>query len=141
MIHYLMVVLLAVFMVGTASADEAYKLICTLDKYNPGQNYIEDFLRGWIPDNLIVDRAGNQNIQIYFPSGNRRIEGEIYRENNKKFSARFHQKSVAKQNVTFSLDYFKESKKIYVSDESGGTYYTNMGEISGTCKNFPDSQR
>lgn len=140
MIRYLMVSLLAIFMVGTASADETYKLNCTLDKYRPGQEYTEQFLRGWIPNNLVVDRKANQNVQIYFPSRSWRVTGEIYRENNKKFSLRFHQGSVANQNVTFSLDYFKESKKIYVSEEVRGGY-APMGDASGACKIFAVNQR
>ena len=130
----------ALFLVNPASADESYKLECTLDKYRPGQNYTEVELRGWIPDKLVVDRKGNQSIQIYFPSGNRRIEGEVFRENNKKFSVRFHQRSASKDNVTFSLDYFKESGKIFVTEQTQAAY-APMGDISGTCKSFPVTQR
>lgn len=69
---------------------------------------------------------------MHFPSNNIRIRGKVLRENSKKFSARFNARSITGESMTYSLDYFKESKKLYISGDFGASY-APLGDASGTC--------
>ena len=122
------IIILTLFFLPSFAYSEELKLECKLDNYNGiNRSYEVNVIKSWVP----VSQTHIINVDKTSRWNNRKIDGEVKKNNTKKIHIKYDYKNSTGQWAKYDFLYFKTSKKVAIGLIFPG--YQPLGDVWGNC--------